>query len=349
MATTVTIIDFLRSVAKMQTDVIDERCIKQFVQENKMKSYDHLLKQHKIKYLFLKKIIDFGLTEYVDFGLCYHHSCELVFLQQKYKEYLSTIKKLTEELDRNQISYSILKGFSFIHDLYTESNTIYRNFADVDILISDENTGTVSKILNNLGFVQGYLDGSLLKPASRQELIYWRLNSHQLHEFVKFSSYAHISPFLLTHIDINFTIFEGGKYSIPISTSEILKHCDRRRIADELYPCCLDYTYGLIQLCYHFYKDTVYDIKKETASDYVLIKFCDIREYILNYRDLICWEEFIDVVTQANIFKEIGFVLNMVSSFYGDLRIDNVLEMLHIDEVNFNWERLIGIIKEENQ
>lgn len=108
---------------------------------------------------------------------------------------------------------------------------------------------------------------------------------------------------------------------------------------------CLDYTYGLLQLCYHFYKDTLYDEKKKTHDDFCLLKFCDIREYVLQYKNSINWGEFVEIINDAKIRNEIYYPLWLVSSFYGDLGIEDILSRLKVNKNYYtnsiDWERML--------
>lgn len=86
----------------------------------------------------------------------------------------------------------------------------------------------------------------------------------------------------------------------------------------------MNYTWGVIQLCYRFYKDTKYKIKIDKGENYTLIKFCDIYEYILKYYDLIQWQDFIEIINNAVIGNQIFYSLWLVDSFYGEYILKNV-------------------------
>ena len=181
-------------------------------------------------------------------------------------------------------------------------------------------------------FVQGSVNSmGQIEKASRREIIYWGLNSHQEQLYVKFSKYA-VTPYMAIDIDINTSIFEGGKTKDPIPTEELLKHRQVKINGHGKKFYALEKEYELIQLIYHFYKDTVYEIKKAMKQDYSLNKFCDVREYILKYRDEIDWDLFIDIVNSNNIGNGIYYVLLIVSDFYKDMDIDDILERIEADK-----------------
>ena len=58
--------------------------------------------------------------------------------------------------------------------------------------------------------------------------------------------------------------FGGGKEEDPLSTYELLNHIRVNHSLDNIEFNSLDYTYELIQLCIHLYKDTFfYEIKRK--------------------------------------------------------------------------------------
>lgn len=324
------IIKLLRSIARMEFNdsFTSDPSLEEFV---KYSDLDQILSANKLQLLFFKHLKEIENLDKLDKTICNKYGLKLFYLQFKYQEYLKLIKRIGCIFEEEGINYSILKGLSFIDDTYSKDGIIYRNFGDVDVLISPSDASKVNSILVELGLVQGSIHGNRIEKAKREELIYWSLNSHQLHEYVMFSSYASISPKFAIYVDINTTIFEGGKVIPPISTNEILANTMIKSI-QSLTIKCLNHTFGLLQLCYHFYKDTVYVVKKQSHDNYCLLKFCDIREYIIKYREFIEWDTFINVVNKNGIANQIYHTLILVSSFYEDLKIENVLSSINVTE-----------------
>lgn len=285
-----------------------------------------LLEKHKIQFLFYKHLYDSGfLVDRHRYKYIYPLAEQFVYLQYKHSEYLSELKPILECLNSSTIPYAILKGFSLIDPIYKTSGKIFRAFSDADILISKKNIPHLNQILNSNSFIQAKIDNTYqFQPINKIEEIYWRLNSHQEHEYIKPSKNFNFAPHLNLNIDVNFSIFQGGKYEDPISTKELLNNCRKRSIEDITFYS-LDYTYELIQLCFHFYKDLHYDVKIKTHEDFSLIKFCDIREYIINYKEYILWDEFLSLLEENHLEQEVGSVLLLVSDFYEDLSIEDVL------------------------
>ena len=338
-------LEFLKSVSKVDLSEKDIELISLWSQNDYIDSHTiELLSIHKVHHIFLNHLLTTTDVSRLKnhFGLAL--SAQLAFLQEKYNENLCVLKKIVPELEKENIHYCVIKGFSIIDSLYSKNSVVSRDFGDIDFLIEKENVSKVNSIMERFGFIQGYItDKYTIEKASRKDILYWRLNSHQEHKYIGKSEHSNISPWLYNYIDVNVTIFEGGKIPIPISTEEIMLHTRQKKLSNNISIICLDYTYEFFQLCYSFYKDTVYLSKKESHDNYCLIKFCDLREYVLKYRKEIDWNEFIAIVNRHKLGNQIYYTLFLVSSFYGDLDIDNIISKIEVDKQIFlpHWDEIL--------
>jgi len=338
-------IKILKAIARMNLNDENKIIIDHFVNNNGMDSYVmNKITIHKLQYLFYRHLNELHLLEQINKYDSKSLISQFIFWQLRYVEYLNIIKLLINNFDENKINYSLIKGVTLVDSLYNDDPVVYRDFGDIDILIEKGNVGIVNKVLCEQGFNQGFFDekNNLIK-APRNKIIYWSLNSHQEHEYIKKSVYSLYSSKILNCIDINTTIFEGGKIEIPISTSKILENKFDKKLSSGINIKCLNHTYAFLQLCYHFYKDTVYEVKRTEREDYCLIKFCDIREYILKFRKEIDWDEFIFIINHYDLGKQIYYTLFLVSSFYDDLEIDNVMVKIAANQtISFpNWGEIL--------
>lgn len=322
-------INFLKLVSKVTLSNEEQKAFSLYMEQHDV-SYDtfKILYKNKIHFLFLKHLVEQNQIEFISNKLGYDISALLYFNNRLYKEYMEVLEYLTSEFEYYGIKYCILKGFSLIESLYRFNDCIYRKFSDLDILVDKSDVKNANVILNKCGFIQGHINqsGEIVK-APRKEIIYWSLNSHQEHGYVKFSKDA-ITPFMKLNVDINTTIFDGGSHLSPIATPELLNHRKLTSTSSGKTFFTLDFTYELIQLCYHFYKDTLVDAKRIEANDYNLSKFCDIREYILKFYNQINWNVFNCILNTHGLSDPIGQVLYIISAFYEDIKIDSILNGL---------------------
>lgn len=292
----------------------------------------NVLMSHKLQYLLFHHAVT-NKSIRLEKNFAKQLSGNVVFLQQKYEDYLSFIRQIVDYFDTNNVRYSFLKGFSIIDLLYKENGIIYRDFGDIDILIEKKDVKAFSIELKRLGFIQGYMDDDFnLVEADRKEIIYWRLNSHQEQSFIKRSSFSDQAPYINCRVDINTTIFEGGMMTPPISTEELLSSTREVKLGNNIIAKSLSYELELIQLCYHLYKDITQEEEAITIASYTLIKFSDIREFFLKNKDVIDVDKLFDYINTNGIGNQIYSILTMVSSFYGDLQIDYILNHINHDE-----------------
>jgi len=301
---------------------------------------------HKLHNLLYKHIISLRKLFEIKKSVAFTLSERFIFTQQRAAEYFNLVKILVPLLKEANINCLFLKGTSIASALYGRDNFIYRNFNDIDILISKEHAARLKEILEFVGFVQGFVnDEYQLVEANRKQKLYWSLNTHQEHKYLQSSSFSTFSPWLYNCIDVNTTIFQGGKANEPLSTIELLKHSRTNRSINGIEFDSLDYTYELIQLCVHLYKDTfVYEIKKRQQEDYSLIKFCDIREFILKYKTRINWQEFLQITNLNGLGDHIYTILFLIANFYGDLEIDDIICEIAPKSNRFeipDWEKVL--------
>lgn len=339
-------IDFLKLVSKINLSQEEKEKFSSFMESNDIsQNLIGTIYKNKLQFLFIKHIIEQEQMEVVSNKLGLDISALLYFNNLLYDEYIEILEKITQNFETNNVKYCVLKGFSIIESLYRINGCVYRKFSDIDILVDKNDVGKVNRILELQGFVQGKINpsGEIVK-SERKDILYWRLNSHQEHEYIKFSKYA-ITPFMRINIDINTTIFDGGKHISPISTVELLNHRQKKYLRKDKPFYTLDHTYELLQLCYHFYKDTTYEIKKMEYNDYSLTKFCDIREYILRFKNDIEWELFVKIINSHGLANSVGQVLYLVSKFYGDVSIDSIINKLDTTTAMPNLEVIFDILK----
>lgn len=338
-------INILQIIAKPELSKFEQKYFKNNIQNFFDYKFFSLLEKHKIQFLLYKHLLDNNLLALQDLHPYIISLGErFVFLQSKYNEYIDILKKITEQLNNECINYTVLKGFSLIHDFYTFNNSVFRNFNDIDFLIDKSNISVFNDILVKSEFIQGILSSDYtIIPADKKEILYWRLNSHQEHDYIKPSIYSNLAPQSYLSIDLNFSIFKGGKYDDPIPTEKLLESRRLHKI-DNFQFYSLGYTEELLQLCYHFYKDLNYDNKIDLSEDINLIKFSDIRLYIINNKDKIDWEKFMYMICSNNIYDEIEQVMCYIMEFYNDNNINEVVKKYFTnDNYKLNWDKILTV------
>ena len=84
--------------------------------------------------------------------------------------------------------------------------------------------------------------------------------------------------------------------------------------------------YDILQLCYHLYKDTKYEVKKKNNESLRAIGFTDLYRYI-SIEDNIQWEVFYKIVVNAKIENQIYFILRFLTMVFNNI---NDKQLLHV-------------------
>jgi hypothetical protein len=145
-----------------------------------------------------------------------------------------------------------LKGGALVIDDYEE--LFYRYFSDVDFLINYDDISKVVKILYKEGYVQGYVvDGKIIQ-ATRKDILFRQLNTHEIYDMVKLDQ----EGFRL-NVDINFLFSWNGldnaqdNYSLDEFASN-LKNIEKMGVKVNVFDDELQF----VHLCSHFYNEAVF-------------------------------------------------------------------------------------------
>ena len=209
-------LELLKAISKMEMTSKD---IELFLDATNQKQIDEeflfLVCSHKLHNLLFKHIVSFKKLFDIKKSIAFILNERFVFTQNRAAEYFNLIKRIVPLLNKNNISYAFLKGISIANDLYCCDGLVYRSFNDIDILISKEQTIRLNEVLESLGFIQGTIDNNYqLAKIDRKQKIYWSLNTHQEHKYLKASSFSDYTPGLYNNLDVNTTIFRGEKKKI---------------------------------------------------------------------------------------------------------------------------------------
>lgn len=247
----------------------------------------------------------------------------------------SYFKEVIYALNQNNIEYAAIKGYVFEDFIYyLDNRKIVRRFNDLDFLIKKEDSEKIEKIFNSIGFKHGILKNNMICDISRYELLRYKMTTHQLAPFFK------IEDNLIVEVDLNFSMFYGGKIKDPISLGYILKS---RIIVDnnDVSYYRLSYEYMFINMIINTYKDYEYVKKGYNKNVFLLQKLFEIREFIVKYKKKFCVIKFEDIIKNPEIITKVVFVIKVVDIVYGENLIEScigdkkVLELYNCTNVTF--------------
>ena len=236
-------------------------------------------------------------------------------------------KKLNKILLKNEISYVCIKGLSIANRYYKNSN-ILRDYNDIDFLVCKKDLAKIEELIEQENYKRGFYDfltGDFIE-ASREEIIYYKLSSHQVYPYTKKMPSFSFSSSNVFKIDINFSIFFGGKIKDEIETEVFLEDIEYITDGSLKFPI-LSPEKELIQLCYSFYKDTVIE-KKQNGLKFVLSNLRDIC-YLIENKEINV-QKLLKILEGKNIKDNIWKVLEYTYVCFKKEKIGSLLKKLDI-------------------
>lgn len=255
----------------------------------------------------------------------------VVYEQLKSKEYFQEIKILCNELNEMNVKYALIKGGHLCSFLYErQDGLIQRSFNDIDILVDRKDIKCIGSLLESHGYFKGEYSPELneLREYSRIEAVQFLMTSHQSAPYIKNSKFGSLCKGDILIVDVNFSIFEGGKRIDPISTRELLGHTIKRRtLYGDIYYS-LSPEHDLLQLLFHIYKDTKYELKRENNEQLLIYGLIDIYRYIKKNGKYIKWDYFYEIVKAVKVEMEICWILKYIKNWISDEYIDALTKRL---------------------
>lgn len=236
----------------------------------------------------------------------------------KYNEYCMEMQRITRSLSNYKIPYALMKGINIIEKLYKlNCNYIVRSFNDIDILVEKKDVTKVVELLRCNGYIQGHINYRTkeYEPVPREKILYWSLTSHQEYPMIKKNAYSNISPLNTFIVDINHTFFNGGMEYDPIETKRILENRMEESTGNNIKYWGLSREHELLQLIFHYYKDSKSHFKKNQYDDKKIINLMDIYLFISKYFDEINWIKLKEEVYEASLQKIVFQVLKTIIQF----------------------------------
>lgn len=267
------------------------------------------------------------------FDLLYKHKCLYLLSRvtnnsERCSVYLATnqmiqefrynnCKKIFDHLN-NSMPYAVIKGAALSNSIY--GKPFYRLSGDIDILVSRENTNKIAEILAENGFQQGRVVNEEITPSSREDIIYHRLNTHQMASFQKETDFL-LSPFVA--VDVNFDV-TWGEEKKKINLEDFLIHTESTSIYNVTVKK-LSPIYEFISMCMHHYKDmnSIYLLYR---NGFRLYEFSDIYFYLI--RENIDPNSLKEAGRQFDVIQYIYYCIYYTNELFPDHRLKRYLDIL---------------------
>lgn len=246
--------------------------------------------------------------------------------KERNKVYIKDLDMVLSKMYFSHIDCVPVKGGVLIPSLYKDFGI--RTINDVDCMIKHSDILSVRIIMNDLGYIEGDYDSrtnSIVK-VSREKNILWKNKMNNLLPFKKLSSsdFVNISEF-----DFCFSLdLELDYEPINIMISRAEKNEDDTNKNLKASDC-------FIHLCCHLYKEATNAMWVVLGKDLNLIKFCDVREFILQKLNQQEIDNAIKFANEHNLTKAVYFTLYYLNEIYNDGYELEIMKELNISDESF--------------
>lgn len=332
-------------------------------------------------FLELNKISGYFFNKTKEFGIKLPQSVErklsqILRIQSERNRFMRKyIQDISDELRYEKLRFAFLKGsvlsntnFRFSEKSYScmalpeERMATYRRQAgesfysegervsnDIDLLVEQKDISTISEVLKNMGFVQGYYDfrESKIVPLPRAEILSRRMNRGETAPFVLGTENPCV-PFI--EVDINFSL----DY-LPNSHEEML-----HTVLKDSFSYAGNIVGGIrsvqiddffLHLIMHQYKESILYSMVRRSKDTELYKLLDI--YLFIKRGYIELSDLYNKVKKYGLERPVYSVMSSVSETFADLHFLDYVSMFQpeggADEVidpptgrRFVWEKTLS-------
>lgn len=241
-------------------------------------------------------------------------------VEEQNKIYIKEVNNILLEMKINGVVCNPVKGAFFIPNIY--KNYKIRYMGDIDLLVKKENIGKVHMVMKELGYVQGQYVTSQnsIIPLDRATEIKWKLKMSHLYPFVKKIDSKYLPAI---KCDFRFSLDdtlnpEPINEMVDMSGNEVLKPY-----------------HAFVHLCTHLYDEGSKAVYTTLGKDHNLIKFCDIREFVIQYMKDEYFDEVIEFAYKYDLKKSIYYTLHYLSVIYNDGYEKNLMNRLNIADTSF--------------
>lgn len=317
---------FVLLLSRLTISEADTKIITDLIQSEKL-NWSRIFQvavQNKVLGLLYNNLKRLILISYIP--MRYERNAKFFFLGNAIRnnELLKEYEKVIHALTQAGIKAVPLKGIYLVPNMYQEYGA--REMSDVDLLVKREDSAKILEIMSDLGYEQGSYkkDTHKVEPYSREKKMLWNMNMNTMIPFVKIcdSQYAECIKF-----DISFNL------DMKLAPNPVPSMLERAYQSDGLWY--LRPSDFFIHLCCHLYKEASNAEWIYQNKDVNIIKFCDVREYILQKMRTEDIQEAIHAVLECRVNQAVYYTIFYLKMIYQDGYEDKMLEELEISDLSF--------------
>lgn len=249
--------------------------------------------------------------------------------------YLKEAEEISKVFKEQGIIIAPVKGAMLISKMYKDYGI--RALGDLDFLVKKVDEVKLNEVLKQLGYIKGTYDSKnkCIIPVDRKEDIVWKVGATNVFPYLKLLDSQYTS---FVKIDFRHSL-EDSLNSEPIN--EIIDYIKENGQIDPAHV--------LIHLVVHLFHEAFNSMSVLYNKDINLIKFCDIREFIIQFMDNNSIDEAIEFSKKYNLENAFYYTVYHLKLIYNDGYEGGVMEKLNIKDVSFVNQYVNHISKETKQ
>ena len=242
-------------------------------------------------------------------------------------ERLSELKKIKVQMKQKGVLFAPVKGAYLIDNVY--KNRCIRMTNDIDVLIRRRDVSILENIMKENGYILGHYDnitGNITVPERKEKMIY-KTKMYNLLPFIKLSD---IVPKTAIIFDFSFAL----DFSLDITpVDEMLESSISTDSGIELLP-----EHFFIHMCCHHYREASNVAWILLGKDLNLIKFCDVREFILQKMNSESINKAVQFAKKHKLEKAVYFTVYFTREIYNDGYETEILQSLNMEDETFLYQ-----------
>ena len=274
---------------------------------------------YNLKAFGLKKYIPKSIIELLDDS----NNCN--YLRNEAK--LNELAKIQTQARQKGIIIAPVKGGYLIDNVYR--NRMIRKTNDIDLLIMRKDIRLVEQLMFENGYKYGEWDketNTVIEPDSKKKILY-KTKMYNLLPFVKID---YSVPNRTVIFDCSFAL----DFSLNLEpVNEMLNETIETPCGHELLP-----EHFFIHMCCHHYREASNVAWFLLGKDLNLIKFCDVREFVLQKMDKSSLSKAISFAKKHNLQKAVYFTVYFLREIFNDGYEAELLSSLDLDDESFLYQ-----------
>jgi len=237
------------------------------------------------------------------------------------KLYFEELQRLMLKVREFDITIIPVKGAMLIPVLYKDNGLRY--MSDIDILFSYDDYERVTELMHQLGYMQGTYNrkDNIINPIGRAKQLKWKMNMSNLYPFSRLTGNKWLP---VIRIDYRFALDDTLSMT---AVNEIISNTRTKDYVDKAHI--------FVHLCTHLFDESKQSMNIVIGQDLNLIKFVDVREYILNEMTNDDISNAIMFSKKHNLEKQLYYAVYHLKLIYGDGYEDGILNELLIHDNSF--------------